>query len=213
MLIEDYNEVLDDSDDSPVFWLALAATQWKLGRLRVDIKRKAIEIIDNDDDLNRYLWTNNIKLKDKRRIVLEKLKEQLNTPQCPVKKVPKVFKQYTNFNIGDIVCYSYNSGEKVVFKTVWIYEHYKGDRYPIFEAYQWVGTEVLPLNEVIKYPIAKWVHTSLFSVYMKNKRDYPENRLEVIGHFDFERKPINGGYVLFTWSELDEKLKALFKLC
>lgn len=212
ILMKDYNELLNDPDDCPVFWLALATTQWKLGRLRDDIKRKAIEIIENNNDLNRWRWADNVKLKEKRRIVLEKLKKQLNTPQCSIKKVSKVFKQYTNFKMGDIICYSYNTGEKIFLKTVWINEHYKGDRYPIFEAYQWVGMTIPPLDEVVKYPIAKWVHTSLFSVYMKNKKDYPGDRIEIIGHVDFEIKPIDGGYSLFAWCELDEKLKTLFRL-
>jgi len=32
-LIRDCREEIEDIDDGPVFWLALAATQWQLGRL------------------------------------------------------------------------------------------------------------------------------------------------------------------------------------
>lgn len=210
--MEDYKEVLNDSNDCPVFWLSLAITQWKLGRLQDEVKRNAIEIIENNVDLNRWEWGSDIIMKEKRRIVLEKLKEQLNTPQCPLKKVPKVFKQYTNFKIGDIVSYTYSTGEKVIFKTIWIYEHYKGDRYPIFEVYQWIGITVPHVEEIKSFPIAKWYSTSSFAVYMKNKKDYPENRLEIIGHSDFEVKAITGGYTLFNWSDLEKNLKNLFKL-
>jgi len=211
-LIHDYSEMLDDPEDGTIFWLALAATQWKLGRLREDIKVKALEIIENGVDLKRWEQTNDKKLIEKRKVVLEKLKEQLNTPQCPLKRVPKVFKQYTKFSIGDIVCYTLNTGIKVVFKTVWINEDYRGNRYPIFAVYKWSGTILPSLEEIANYPIAKWFDTSLFEIYMRSKKDYPEDKLEVLGNLNFETKPINGGYILFNWGELDNNLKTLFKL-
>jgi hypothetical protein len=43
-----------DPDEEPVFWLALALTQWKLGRLEERTKLKAISIIDNQNDLKRW---------------------------------------------------------------------------------------------------------------------------------------------------------------
>jgi hypothetical protein len=53
-LVSEYEETLDDSDDSAVFWLALAATQHQLGRLTARVKNKAIQIIDSGADLARY---------------------------------------------------------------------------------------------------------------------------------------------------------------
>jgi hypothetical protein len=37
-LMADYEQSLEDSDEGPPFWLALAATQWKLGRLEDRVK-------------------------------------------------------------------------------------------------------------------------------------------------------------------------------
>ena len=34
ILIRQYKDVLDDEDESPVFWLALAATQWKTRNIK-----------------------------------------------------------------------------------------------------------------------------------------------------------------------------------
>ena len=41
-LIEKYAGEINDSDDSTVFWLALADTQWKNGRLLEKVKIKAL---------------------------------------------------------------------------------------------------------------------------------------------------------------------------
>ena len=46
-----FSELLDsfkelDEDEKPLFWYAIAETQWKLGRLTDDVKIKALEYID-----------------------------------------------------------------------------------------------------------------------------------------------------------------------
>src|SRR5688500_11461602 len=38
-----------DDDEAPVFWLALAATQWEYGRLRRDVKERALAVIAQGD--------------------------------------------------------------------------------------------------------------------------------------------------------------------
>lgn len=38
-----------DIDEAPVFWLALAATQWEYGALDPTVKRRALEVIARDD--------------------------------------------------------------------------------------------------------------------------------------------------------------------
>jgi hypothetical protein len=83
ILLEEFADELEDEDSGSVVWLALATVQWKLGRLQEEVKRKAIEIIDSGEDLKR--WEDEPNLLKKRRDVLEKLKEQLNSPTLPPK--------------------------------------------------------------------------------------------------------------------------------
>jgi hypothetical protein len=40
-LLKEYALSLDDPDDGPPFWLGLAVTQWKCGRLLEQVKEKA----------------------------------------------------------------------------------------------------------------------------------------------------------------------------
>ena len=41
-LIEDNYDIIQDEDEAPVFWFALADTQWNLGRLLPSVKEKAL---------------------------------------------------------------------------------------------------------------------------------------------------------------------------
>ncbi len=53
-MIRDYEEILRDSEDGPIFWLALASIQWQYGRLGDEVRKKALDIIDKGTDLKRW---------------------------------------------------------------------------------------------------------------------------------------------------------------
>src|SRR5215469_11588756 len=54
MILTSYADVLDDPDEGPVVWLALAATQSKIGRLDPAVARKALAIISADEGMSRW---------------------------------------------------------------------------------------------------------------------------------------------------------------
>ena len=45
--LEEYKEYIGDQDE-PLFWYALAETQWRVGRLMPEVKEKALHWIEND---------------------------------------------------------------------------------------------------------------------------------------------------------------------
>ena len=47
-LIEDYKNIMGDPDEEPLFWLALADTQWNFGVLLPVVKEKALYWINKD---------------------------------------------------------------------------------------------------------------------------------------------------------------------
>lgn len=103
-IIEYNEERLQYEDESDLFWLALADTQWKYGRLDEKVKKRAIEAIESGRNLE--IWKkDNPKLYEKRKIVLEKLKEKLNTEQPPEKKISKIKFERVNWKVGDIILY------------------------------------------------------------------------------------------------------------
>lgn len=173
ILVKEYLSTLSTPEEVRVFWLSLAATQWKLGRLEESIKMKAISIIDSGEDLLR--WANE-KDRTKREKVLQRVREQLLSPHPAPKKVSKRFVADTSLEAGDMVIYTMASGKKVMMNVIYIQEYSYGDRYPVFELYKWIGTDIPNLEQV--------KNTELFLVGLKifpdKKTDYPYKRLTVI---------------------------------
>lgn len=74
----------DDPDEGSVDILALAAIQWKYGRLRGDVKTRALNVIDSGEDLIRWQDSDITR----RRTVLQALKKKLQSPQ-PLRTTPR----------------------------------------------------------------------------------------------------------------------------
>ena len=106
-IIDKYQELLEDEEVRGVFWLALADTQWNLGRLDEQVKKQALEIIELGIDLKR--WESNEKLYNKRKEILEKLKEKLLSPQPEEKRMPKYRTYKCEWENGDVFAYQLKS--------------------------------------------------------------------------------------------------------
>src|SRR5262249_5388448 len=95
-IIKESADILEEEDDAGVFWLSLAATQWKLGRLVDRVRDRAIAIVESGTDLHR--WEENPKAEiNQRKKHLEKLDKQLLSPPPPPKKVKAFPKSSTDF--------------------------------------------------------------------------------------------------------------------
>jgi len=93
------------SDDAPVFWISLALTQWKKGRLLPEVRDEAIRQIDSGTDLER--WEDSTeKVLEKRKTALLKAKETLLSEMPPAKKVPIPFWMRDDpWQAGDVLSY------------------------------------------------------------------------------------------------------------
>ena len=122
-LVADSQDILADRDDALVFWLALAATQSKLGRLTKAVRARALAIIDSGDDLRR--WTDLSKADISRRTKnLMKLRDQLTGVQPEPKKLRPRKKSSTDFKPGDVVAYQLDDHLAIRFCVL----HLWGDR-------------------------------------------------------------------------------------
>lgn len=115
-LLEEFADSLHDDDEAPVFWLSLAATQWKCGRLEERVKDHAIQIIESGTDLRR--WEESRKELAKRRMVLEKLREQLLAPQPLLKNISKRFTDSCELEIGELIAYRLLSKQFIIFQVI-----------------------------------------------------------------------------------------------
>ena len=106
-LIEDYRSIMGDFDEEPLFWLALADTQWNWGVLTPLVKDKALIWIDKSSDMfNRQTIDMSAKPKKK---ALDELKTKLLSPQPPVKKPVKKRIYRCKWKFGDVFAYQLES--------------------------------------------------------------------------------------------------------
>lgn len=102
-----YKDVIG-TDEESVFWFALALIQWQKGRLNEYVKNKAIEFIDNGQDLVRWNTEGNEKNYNKRKIVLQDLKATLLSPMPEAKKIRKPSWVYKcPWDVGDLLVYKF----------------------------------------------------------------------------------------------------------
>jgi hypothetical protein len=75
---------IGDPDLEPVFWLALALTQWGCGRLEARVKEEALRMIANGSAIRAWAGGPDER---KRRTVLEAAKRKLESPQPTERKI------------------------------------------------------------------------------------------------------------------------------
>lgn len=107
-LLHNFSELLEDSDDSAVFWFALADTQWKLGRIESYVKNQALSYIDNGNDIK--CWSAESPKDAKKRLkILTDLKNRLMSQPPPEKKISQYKIYHCEWSIGDVFAYKLES--------------------------------------------------------------------------------------------------------
>lgn len=100
-MLSRYSEIKDDTEDGPIFWMALSDVMWDLGKLNEEVKEKALYHIDAGNDVAKWEAENKEK-GAKRRQVLEKLREKLESPMPEEKKLRKKRILKNKWQIGDM---------------------------------------------------------------------------------------------------------------
>jgi len=135
-----YDPAGDAIDVEPVFWIALAATQHRWGRLIPATRDRAIEIIDSGRDLDRFTDEGKIdagkidggKQRADRAKTLARLKADLLGPARSPRPIKPAKKVDTPWRIGEVWRYRLPSGRACLFRVV-DHKQDKGGRYAVFE--------------------------------------------------------------------------------
>jgi hypothetical protein len=135
-----------DRDEEHVLWLALAATQFQLGRLDEGVKARAIDVIDSGRGLGLWVGAGPKELA-KRKAVLNKLREQLTGPQRPRKVVRRPWRDITELTPGAVLAFAASNGEMALFRVARVDDQRVGVA-PIIERLDWHGC-VVPDAQVL----------------------------------------------------------------
>ena len=216
-LTDEYSDSLNDEDEVSVFWLSLAAIQWKTGRLLDNVKEKAIQIIDTGSDLNRWELEGDLKLVAKRQKELLKLKEQLLSPQPTVKKISKVYKEFTPFEIGDVFSYAHSSGKYALFRVIGHFVD-NGGRRPICEILNYFANQIisdrhtLEKLDFIKAKEKDFLGSRKSRFFLGDiKQKYePKDKVQLIAKNIKGMQDPKSPSTLIFWRDLDNWLTELF---
>lgn len=108
LMIEKNSDLINDSEEAPIFWFALADTQWNYGMLQPIVKEKAMQYLEEGTDLKRWEEENPKEAKIRAQ-VLETLKEKLNSPMSKEKKIRKPSVYKCPWKINDVYAYKLDS--------------------------------------------------------------------------------------------------------
>ena len=100
-ILSQYSEIRDDPEDGPVFWMVLSDVMWNLGKLKEEVREKALYHIDAGNDVAKWKAEGKEKA-TQRKHVLEKLKEKLESPMPKEKKLQKKRILKNKWQIGDM---------------------------------------------------------------------------------------------------------------
>jgi hypothetical protein len=130
-----------DPDLEPVFWLALALTQWNCGRLEQRVKDEALRVIADGSAMRPWAGSPDER---KRRAALEAAEHKLESPQPVPRAINKRVLATCDWERGELIAYRMLGGDYVVLRML---DHHvdKGGDYPECELLDWRGPE-LPLH-------------------------------------------------------------------
>jgi len=221
-LIREWQPSLNrDPDLAAVFWLALALTQWKCGRLEERVKREAIQVIDSGTALRS--WKSSRQEKQRAKI-LDATRRLLHDPQPPARKIAKAFRSSCDWEPGELVAYQLLSGSYVVFQVTDLHTD-KGGTAPVCEIYDWQG-KALPSPEDVatcamrpQIPLGERIAGKSnrppqyrMMILQASKREFPRPRVFPLHQkLSIQHPPKPKGTVNPTlvclWRTLDETLK------
>jgi hypothetical protein len=113
-LLAVYGNLLDEPGEGSVFWIALALSQSRLGRLLDEVRDQAVGVIDRCGDLAQWDGAS----RSKRRQALVRARAELVGVQRAPVTVRRRVRSSTPFEPGDVVVYEHDSGAKFVFWVV-----------------------------------------------------------------------------------------------
>jgi hypothetical protein len=147
-LMEEYASSLQDQDEMPVFWIALASVQWTLGRLEERTKTIALKVIDDGTDLARWDDTTSRK---KRSAVMTKTRQQLLSPQPPAKRIPRTIREANAWHVGEMIGFQLLSGAWTVFRVIGHHTD-KGGRFAVCEILDWSQPHLPDVETIARLP-------------------------------------------------------------
>jgi len=145
----------DDPAATTGFWLGLAWTQWKRGRLDPRVQAVALRIIDDGLDLKKW---DGSPLRRKRAAALLRARVKIESPQPPAKPMPKPLPvQLPGWEFGEVVSVSVPGGRLALLHMIaYRRSSYYGVRAPVVSILNWTRTDSPTAEELMILTYINW---------------------------------------------------------
>lgn len=224
--VKKYKELFN-TDEEPLFWYALADTQWNLGRLMPYVKQKAFNFIEKDGGVSLF---ESEKQCQKWKNTLQKLRDKLLIPTPPEKRIsiPKEFKK-NPWNIGDIYAYQFHTekanengllNKYILFQKIGDVEYYENIIYSVVQVLDKVFDNI-PLIEDVKnirvlplvlshkgHELSTKEFIPSFEYYLKaamcyeKKNHYPQKYFTYVGNLEVDEIHCAGNHLAdYYWDK------------
>lgn len=212
------------SDEELLFWVALAETQWKVGRLTPDVKANAlrwIEAEDNlcflDDDANyKFGWNK----------TLSNVKIKLDSPMRSEKKITKL--ELNPWMINDVYAYRFHRdeandnglfGKYMLIQKIGEFPYFERGRIHmqvhfidcIFDELPCIEDirryRILP-SDCLSFPLMPLAMN--ICIYLTSNKQYPEKHLTHIGNIQCQSN-LNINYKMpMSWLDIEYRLAKFY---
>ena len=150
-----YGAAFDDPAATSSFWLALAWTQWTMGRLDPRVKSCALRIVDENLDLKKWQGS---PLYRKRERALRQARNKIDSPQPAAKPIPNPpLMQLPGWEFGEIVGVRMPNGKLALLHMI-VYRASSrfGAKAPVVSILNWTGTEFPSTEELAALSYINW---------------------------------------------------------
>ncbi len=160
-IIRQSQDIISDKEDSVLFWLALADTQWKYGRLQPKVRDMALQLCAQKADSVRWADAGEEKLREWHN-TLEQLEAKLQTPQPVEKRVYKRRLYRCQWQLGDVFAYRFDSvhseekgykGKYICFRKVSENICWPGHVVPVVQVFKRIDDEPPSLQTLQSTPL------------------------------------------------------------
>lgn len=227
-LLERWSALERDPDLAATFWLALAITQWKCGRLEDRVRENALRFVDDGSALRPWRGSG---LEGKRQKVLDAARRQLLSPQPPMRKIARQFRSLCDWEPGELIAYRLLSGSFIVFQVIELH-HDAGGAAPTCEIFDWQGQEIPQPSDLQDLPMRKQNPVAFkgrpgpaverppqyrLMIGQASKREFPKERVfRLNAKLPIQHPPKPKGMANFTtvslWRLLDRTLETMYGL-
>lgn len=205
-LVAQWGDALEDYHQVCAFWLALADTESRTGRLEERVRDRALGLMASGEDLARF--EHDLRLYRKRQSVLRELRDRLTAPQRAPIRIRRPFRSVSPVEVGDVFAFALPSGRTVWLRCIAV-QGDERDSSPTVELLDWDGPAPPRDPRKVSARRALSHQTDLLWLVRYPKDPDPADRIQIVAKgTPVSRHPLPA--VVMPWTDLERVLARSF---